>query len=243
MKAVILAAGHGSRFSQYGVRHKALLPVNGQTVIDYTLDGLQQAGITDISIVIGHEGQALQDALGDGSTRGVDITYVVNLEHHRGNAVSVLAAKDAVGTDPFILSMADHMPSADIILGLVDIAMADAADVNALAVDFDPADRDVVEGTRVSVDDDGHIVAIGKRLPVWNGIDCGVFRFTPAIFNAIEAKLAQESSHDELSQAVTHMIQTGNDLHAHDVEGAFWFDVDTWEDLKLAREALGHDVT
>ena len=240
MKAVILAAGRGSRFSQYGIRHKALLPVNGQMVIDYTLDGMKQSGISDICIVIGHEGQALQDVLGDGSTRGVNISYVMNTEHHRGNAVSVLTARDAVGTDPFILSMADHMPSADIVRGLVDGANENGWDLNALAVDFDPADRDVEEGTRVSVDEEGHIIAIGKNLPVWNGIDCGVFRFTPAIFEAIEAKLAEDSSHDELSQAVTRMILSGNDLHAHDVEGAFWFDVDTWEDLKLAREALGY---
>lgn len=240
MKAVILAAGHGSRFSQYGIRHKALLPVKGQTVIDYTLDGVQQAGITDICIVIGHEGQALQDVLGDGSTRGVNITYVMNIEHHRGNAVSVLAAKETVGTDPFILSMADHMPSADIIMGLVDGVKENGWNLNALAVDFNPDDRDVEEGTRVSVDDDGHILAIGKNLQRWNGIDCGVFRFTPAIFEAIEAKLVEDNSHDELSQAVTRMILSGNDLHAHDVKGAFWFDVDTWEDLKLAREALGY---
>ncbi len=240
MKAVILAAGHGSRFNQYGIRHKALLPVNGQTVIDYTLDGIQQAGITDICIVIGHEGQALQDVLGDGSMRGANITYVMNTEHHRGNAVSVLTAKDEVGPEPFILSMADHMPSSDIIMGLIDGANENGWHLNALAVDFDPDDRDVEEGTRVSVDDHGHIVAIGKNLPNWNGIDCGVFRFTPAIFEAIEAKLVEDSSHDELSQAVTRMILSGNALHAHDVEGAFWFDVDTWEDLKLVREALGY---
>ncbi len=240
MKAVILAAGHGSRFSQYGVRHKALLPVNGQTVIDYTLDGIQQAGITDICIVIGHEGQALQDVLGDGSTRGVNITYVMNTEHHRGNAVSVLAAREAVGTGPFILSMADHMPSPDIIIGVVNGINRASRDLNVLAVDFNPSDRDVEEGTRVSVDDTGHIVAIGKNLQYWNGIDCGVFRFTPSIFEAIEDRLAEDSTHDELSQAVTHMILSGNNLHAHDVDGAFWFDVDTWEDLKLAREALGY---
>ena len=242
MKAVILAAGHGSRFGQYGVRHKALLLVNGQTVIDYTLDGFREAGIREIVLVIGHEGQVLQDALGDGSSRGLDITYVMNTEHHRGNAVSVLAAKEAVGDNPFILSMADHMPSSEIILGLVNGSNGNGTTLNALAVDFAPADRDVEEGTRVSVDDEGHIVAIGKQLRQWNGIDCGVFRFTSAIFEAVEAKLAEDSTHDELSQAVTRMILSGNNLHAHDVGGAFWFDVDTWEDLMLAREALGYVI-
>ncbi len=240
MKAVILAAGHGSRFDQYGVRHKALLPINGRMVIDYTLESVRQAGISDIVLVIGHEGQALQEALGDGATRGLTITYVINTEHHRGNAVSLLAAKEAVGPNPFILSMADHMPSSEIVYGLVEGSSDDRPTLNALAVDFAPDPRHVEEGTRVSVNDEGHIIAIGKDLRQWNGIDCGVFRFTPVIFDAVDAILAEDSTHDELSQAVTRFIMSGHTLNAHDVGGAFWFDVDTWEDLKLAREALIH---
>ncbi len=242
MKAVILAAGHGSRFEQYGVRHKALLPIGGRTVIDYTLDSVSAAGITSVVLVIGHEGEVLRDALGDGSSRGLDITYVVNPEHHRGNAISVLAARQAVGADPFILAMADHMASADILCGLAGRNGPGSESLHALAVDFNPAPRHMEEGTRVSVDDVGRIVAIGKQLQNWNGIDCGVFRFTPAIFDAVEAELAGDNKQDELSHAVTRLILSGHDLHAHDVTGAFWFDVDTWEDLKMAREAI-EDVT
>ncbi len=240
MKAVILAAGHGSRFGQYGVRHKALLPINGRTVIDYTLDAVRESGLSEVVLVIGHEGHALQEALGNGRSRGLDITYVMNPEHHRGNAVSVLAAREAVAGQSFILAMADHMPSADIVYGLVNHANGSDPMINSLAVDFAPAPRHLEEGTRVSVDQHGHIVAIGKQLQHWNGIDCGVFRLTPAIFDAVEAKLAEDSTQDELSQAVTRLIMSGHHLHAHDVGGAFWFDVDTWDDLKFAREALGH---
>ena len=242
MKAVILAAGHGSRFEQYGVRHKALLPINGRPVIDYTLESISKAGITDVCIVIGHEGEVLRDAIGDGKSRGLDITYVVNPEHHRGNAISVLAARQVVGDSPFILAMADHMASVDIVSGLVDRNGPGSETMHALAVDFNPAPRHMEEGTRVSVDDVGRIVAIGKQLRDWNGIDCGVFRFTPAIFDAVEAELAGNSDQDELSHAVTRLILSGYDLQAHDVSGAFWFDVDTWEDLKLARQAI-EDVT
>lgn len=239
MKAVILAAGYGSRFSEHNVRHKALLQVNGQRVIDYTLDAVRQAGISDVTLVIGHEGGLLQEALGNGDCHGVGITYVENPQYHRGNAVSVLAAREAVGDSPFILSMADHMPSPEIVCGLAERKCGGESG-NALAVDFNPAPRHVEEGTRVSVDEAGRIVSIGKQLQTWNGIDCGVFRFTPDIFDAVAATLAEDESRDELSQAVTGMIRSGRPLHAHDVSGGFWFDVDTWDDLEAVREIIGH---
>ena len=57
MKGIILAAGCGTRLSlRDGANDKALLPVAGRATIDYTLEAFSQTGVTDVAIVIGHQG-------------------------------------------------------------------------------------------------------------------------------------------------------------------------------------------
>lgn len=234
MKAVILAAGHGLRLVGNTVPHKALLLVRGRPVIDYTIDAFIRGGVTDIAIIVGHHGDALRDAVGDGSRYGVQIRYVFNPDHERGNALSVSVARTFVENSPFLLAMADHMVSTEIVQSLLDAEY----EGGVLGVDFAPSLRHIEEGTRVRVDDQGFVSSIGKGLPEWDGIDSGVFRFTRDIFNAIDDLITQGDERNELSQAITQMIGSGHPLRAQDISGCFWHDVDTWDDLTFAREAV-----
>ncbi len=235
MRGVILAAGCGTRLSLYdGRRHKVLLPVAGRPIIDYTLEAFGQAGVTEVAIVIGYQGDALREWVGDGSRHGLYIQYVSNPDYRWGNALSVHVARSFTEDAPFLLSMADHMISPGLLSRLLDIQEP----VNALAVDFSLSSRQIEEGTRVSVSRDGLVTHVGKDLPHWNGIDAGAFRLTSAIFDAIAELVDEKRTEYELSQAVTRMIAHGHPLRACDISGCFWQDIDTWEDLNLARKAL-----
>ena len=56
MKAVILAAGQGSRLGAAAEgRPKALLSIAGQALIDRQLAALASAGVTDVTVVAGYE--------------------------------------------------------------------------------------------------------------------------------------------------------------------------------------------
>lgn len=55
MNAIILAAGLGSRFNELTKEnHKALLPIDGIPNIERTIRYLQEADITDITVITGH---------------------------------------------------------------------------------------------------------------------------------------------------------------------------------------------
>jgi len=55
MKAVILAAGKGGRLEPFTKNTpKCLVKVRGRPIIDYLLEGLAEAGIDDIAIVVGY---------------------------------------------------------------------------------------------------------------------------------------------------------------------------------------------
>lgn len=64
MKAMIFAAGLGTRLKPFTENHpKALLPLAGKTLLQWQIERLSQAGITDIVVNIHHFGQQIIDYL------------------------------------------------------------------------------------------------------------------------------------------------------------------------------------
>lgn len=59
MKAGIIAAGWGERLGQKVP--KALTPVGGRCLIDYTLDGLEAAGATDVTCIVNEAATAVPE--------------------------------------------------------------------------------------------------------------------------------------------------------------------------------------
>jgi len=235
LRGVILAAGCGTRLSAYrGRRSKVLMQVEGRSIIDYTLDAFRQVGVTDLVIVIGYEGDALRECVGDGSDRGLSIQYVFNPDYERGNALSLYATRPLMDEEPFLLSMADHVVSPELLSRMLEIRKP----VNALAVDYTTSARHLEESTHVMVDWDSRITHIGKEIPRWNGVDAGVFQLTPAIFDALEECIGEEQEEHQLSQAITRMIKGGDQLWACDISSCFWHDIDTLDDLNVVRRVM-----
>lgn len=152
-----------------------------------------------------------------------------------GNALSVYAAREAVGEEPFLLAMADHMASPHILTTLlVERDRWDTLCVDRLA----HASPQVNDATRVWVNGEGFIARIGKKIEPWNAIDTGVFLFTPRIFAAISHLPRAGDEGCGISDGVTLLIKKGPGMRACDVSGAFWMDVDTLEDLCYVEQIL-----
>lgn len=68
MQAVVLAGGLATRLGQRAVRQpKYLLPVAGRPFAHWQLRRLADAGFDEVLLCIGHLGQQIREALGDGS--------------------------------------------------------------------------------------------------------------------------------------------------------------------------------
>lgn len=107
MKAFILAAGYGKRMRPLtDATPKPLLTVGGKPLIQYHLERLQQAGITDIVINTAYLGEQIEASLGDGSTFGVAIEYSrEGTPLETGGAIS--HALPLLGNSPFLLVNGD----------------------------------------------------------------------------------------------------------------------------------------
>src|SRR6202142_2744337 len=77
VKALVLAGGKGTRLRP--ITHpsaKQLLPVANKPVLFYGLEAIAQAGITEVGLVVGDTAPAIEEAVGDGSAFGLNVTYL-----------------------------------------------------------------------------------------------------------------------------------------------------------------------
>ncbi|MCU7938297.1 MAG: nucleotidyltransferase family protein [gamma proteobacterium symbiont of Bathyaustriella thionipta] len=76
MKAMILAAGRGERMRPLtDTTPKPLLKIAGKSLIEYHIEGLVKAGITELIINHAWLGDQIEVQLGDGSSYGASIQY------------------------------------------------------------------------------------------------------------------------------------------------------------------------
>src|SRR6267142_3723445 len=107
MKAVILAAGKGTRMKELtNELPKPMLRVQGKPILEHILIGLLGAGIREIFIVTGHKAEAIEQHFGDGSRWNVRIVCGRQLVQD-GTGKAPELAKAFVGSDSFLLTYGD----------------------------------------------------------------------------------------------------------------------------------------
>jgi NDP-sugar pyrophosphorylase family protein len=75
-QAVVLAGGRATRLGELArSTPKYLLPIAGRPFAHWQLGRLATCGLSDVVLCIGHLGDAIRSALGDGATLGVSIRY------------------------------------------------------------------------------------------------------------------------------------------------------------------------
>lgn len=107
MKAIILAAGQGTRLKKYTQDlPKGMLEFMGKTIIERQIELYRQCGIHDITVVRGFAGEKI-------SYSGVK--YYTNEDFANTNMVESLLAAKAEFTDDIILSYSDILFNEDML--------------------------------------------------------------------------------------------------------------------------------
>lgn len=221
-RAIILAAGLGSRLADGRRVSKPLLKVAGVPLIVRIIRALEKGGTREIGIVIGHLGHELKSGLSN-YEHGAKLSYFQNDEYEKPNGTSALKARDFV-TGPTLLVMSDHLWTPRLLSSVVSCPLAERESV--LGVDYRiDACFDLEDATKVRVRGD-RITAIGKTLNDYNALDTGVFVITPAFVEALD--VVNGPAGCSLSQGVAGLAAEGR-MKAADVGDATWIDVDTPE--------------
>src|SRR2546430_7166925 len=104
MKGVVLAGGTGSRLHPLTkITNKHLLPVGDKPMVQWAIDGLQEAGINELMLVTG--GEHVEDFQ---RLLGSDLRYG-NQERAGGIAEALGLAREFVGDDRIVVMLADNI--------------------------------------------------------------------------------------------------------------------------------------
>jgi CDP-L-myo-inositol myo-inositolphosphotransferase len=233
MKALIIAAGKGSRLKAKG-EPKPLSQLLGLSLIERVILTAKKSSVNEFLIVTGYLGNRIRAKLKEGRKYGVKISYIENKEWEKENGISVLKAKDAL-KENFILLMSDHIFDKSILVKLKNKKIA--VDEIILVVDYNIKTNklvDIDDVTKVRVENN-KILKIGKNINKFNAYDTGIFLCTPAIFNAIEESSGNGDT--SLTGGIKVLAKKGK-VKTLDIKDDFWIDVDDEKAFKKTEDKL-----
>jgi len=235
MKAVILAAGQGTRIrSVHGEHPKCLIEVDNATILDHQLDALYKSGITDVTIVVGYEKeQIINHVRGRKLSRAQRVHFVENPAFAiTNNIYSLWLALNWVRGDSFIVLNADVIFDADVL----DRAIQTDAPISMIV---DPLLRDetmkvIILGERV--------IQMSKKIPreQFNGTYIGITIFSKDIqarfFNKMASLISAGRVNDFFNVAVQELVDEGVNVGYTSTDGLAWAEIDDPTDLNFAQE-------
>src|ERR1043166_6697920 len=120
MKAVILAAGKGTRMRELtNELPKPMLKVHGKPILEHILSGLMSAGIREVFIVTGFRADVIETHFGDGSKSKARIGYGRQLVQD-GTGKAPELAKEFIGASPFLLTYGDILVKPETYRRMID---------------------------------------------------------------------------------------------------------------------------
>ena len=227
MIAVVLAAGRGTRLDN-GVP-KPLVAVAGVPMIDRILEALFAEGFGDVVIVTGHRAREIEAHAADRQVR------FARQDEPLGTAHGLLAARDAIGDQSFLVSWVDVIVPP----GTYRLT-ATAASGRDGAVATNHLD-DLSAGGAVTVENGLAISVVEKPGPISGWNLTGVLALSQGIWSRIDALHPSRRGEYELPEAVNAWIAAGAKVAAISTEGPV-FEVGTPEGLDAADAYFSGDT-
>ncbi|MCL5949512.1 MAG: sugar phosphate nucleotidyltransferase [Candidatus Bathyarchaeota archaeon] len=245
MKAVLLAAGEGVRLMPItATRPKHLIKVGGKPILQFCLEAVKKAGITEAIIVTHYMGESIRNYFGDGEKLGLKLSYVEQKAVlGTGNAAEV--AEPFVDGD-FVLIYGDLLFGQDVVKQVLSQFKKGktAAVMGVVPVD-QPENYGIIEQ-----DKEGKVKrlvekpAAGKALS--NLANAGIYVFSNEVFGKIKQTKASVRGEWELTDAITMLAKEDKTVLAAQLSKDDWFDVGRpWDLLDAnvwALERMEHKV-
>lgn len=231
MKAIILAAGMGSRLSSLTMnKPKPLLEIGSTTIIGRLVNQLRELGIKSIVLVVGYKKNLIKEYFeGD-----QDITIVEYENYHSSNNLYTLWSIKEILDEDLIISFADLIMDSCIISNLIshkgDIAMSiytKSILASTMRVQTENNFIKTITSTKKE-DATGNFIGIAK----FSKKGCSILnKYMEYVIQLNDRNLYYTS-------AIDRYVRNGGIVQAIDIKDSSWVEVDNISDYTKARNTF-----
>ena len=224
MKAVILAGGKGTRLRPLTIyTPKPIVPVVNRPFLEYQIEVLRRAGVTDIAISLSYQPDKIEHFWGDGSDLGVRVSYITE-ETPLGTGGAYRFAADGCDTTTVVVN-GDILTDIDLGAVIETHRARNATATLTLTRVEDTSRYGLVETTA-----DGAITRFLEKpnpeeaaaLGV-NTINAGIYILEPEVLSL--APKGENRSFE--TQIMPEIIERGLPFYGHVIESTYWSDIGT----------------
>jgi NDP-sugar pyrophosphorylase family protein len=235
MKAVIMAGGEGTRLRPLTrSTPKPLVPVVRRRCIDYSLQSLSRAGVTEIIVTTSYKADMIVDALEATDVPGLSMLF--SFERTALGTAGGVAKVAPFLDDTFIVMSADVL--ADVDLGaMVDLHKGKGAHATMALTSVE----NVSEYGVVALDGEGRIERFQEKPApeeaFSNLINAGIYVLEPHVLEHVP----DDTKFDFSRNLFPILLEGGQPMFGHALEG-LWMDIGRPRDLILANQRVLAEV-
>ena len=241
---VLPAGGRGLRIrneSQRGDISKAMMKINGLSMIEKAIQDYSSAGIKRFVVLTGFLAEKVEEHLGDGSRWGVEIRYSCDPDGRKvGNAGAILNALNNGILDDASTSIV-HNPD-DVIVGMsrpygdVFLEGQVKAKKNGCVATFVVVPDTPFQYSGLIIEK-GRVKDVTKYPPIAVPAHTGITIFDPEVYSYFRrlVSLEVESSFENI---VCPVLAKENRLFAINIPSESWIPVNDLKGIEKARQAL-----
>jgi dTDP-glucose pyrophosphorylase len=229
LDAVLMAGGKGKRLYPLTENTpKPLLKIGDRPILEHNIDRLKNFGIENVFISINYLGEKVIEHFGDGSTKGINISYIKE-NKPLGTIGSIkLAEKDFV-EDTILIMNSDLLTTIDFaefydafIYNDADMAVA----TTSYSVDIPYA---VLE-----VNGDNTVKSLKEKPRYTYYSNAGIYLIRKSILSYIPPDAIFDST-----DLIEKLIKEGKKITSYPILG-YWLDIGKLDDYKKAQEDIKH---
>lgn len=233
MKAIILAAGKGTRLNGLDLKPKCLFEVGGQTLLARQVEALREAHINDIVIVLGFEAERIRSLYEDTAS------FVINSRFEETSSMySLWLAREHL-LDGFVVLNCDVLFHPQLLTRLLSSPLADA-----LLIDLVDKNNNHLgdEEMKIKLNDD-LVVDISKDMDPAeaDGENVGIVKFSAEgarrLIEEMDALIASGRLREWAPRAFREFARRFP-LHAISTGEYPWIEIDFPEDYRRAKEEV-----
>jgi glucose-1-phosphate thymidylyltransferase len=233
VKALILAAGHGTRLKPLThASPKHMLPIANKPLLQYIVEQVRDAGIKKLGIVVGFKKEQIMEYFGDGKRFDLNITYIPQAER-LGISHAIKTAKSFIGDDDFVVLLGDNL-FLDPLSEMVKAHKEGGAEASI-------AIQEVEDPTRFGVavlDGDSVKRLVEKpKEPPSKMATAGIYFLSKRVFDVIERQEPSARGEYEIPDSYQMLIDEGVKVHAIRIKRR-WTDTGRKEDMLDANRSI-----